>query len=1103
MRRSTVIAGISAATAMVASVVPAMAAPAARVAGDVRTAAAAPGAHRPSAHQASAPRPGAAGMLTGVVLGPAGKPAAGACVTVTGPGGTEAARTSPSGQYFLGGLRSGSYSLRYRACTGRAAALQPSATSRAVVTGGQLARIAPVTLRPAPGLSPALPGAARSTMPAFVRPATHRLTMGKLPARRGPSAQVRPGWIAGRVTDAAGKPITGICVQVQYSGFTIGTVTSAKGTYRSEAFAGRPIVEFTPTCGFGGPSAGNWAPQWYRGVYSAKAATPVTVRAGKTTWHIGAVMARGGTVSGVVTGKGGARLSRVCVDLMTANGQGFVTQVKTFRGAYRIDALDGGRYRVFFDPACGFRATPYLAQWWPDASGLKGSKQIKVALGRTTGNVNAALRLGGTIAGVVRAAGPHGQPIPGMCVAAVGPGSAASVQSFASTRRDGSFRMEGLPAGRYTLVVNPGCNNNGNWLVYNSPRPFGVRLGQTVFIHVFLRPGAILTGTVTSAATGLPVRGICVSVNDSNGDGTRTGPNGTFYLDQIPPGRYAVGFSGGCGNTGSYAPQWFPGRIHAYRAALVTLRGGQVTAGVDAKMRAGSGVSGTVTSAATGLPLRDICIGVVAPGQVGLFGFPFIPDNGQTRRDGSYRVQNLAAGQYQVVFFFCGFSFQPRPGWVTQMYRARPEAVGGGLLDVPAATTVASINARLARGGAISGDVSTPPGHADGFFCVNATNVRTGELAQAFGGSSPSGIPSGYSMDGLRPGSYKVFFYDCGGGGGASQWYRGKASQAAANPVIVRAGQVTRHIGARLAKAHPGRGSISGRVTSAQTGKPVAGTCVTAFLPSFFAFRSARTDAHGNYTVRHLSSGRYRVLFGGCDGYASQVRPGVVTVTSPHAVRGIDFAVSLAGSISGTVLAGRATAAPQPDVCVTALRAGSQLAKSFAAATTGRGGRYVIGGLVPGQYQVYFDPVNCGDGGLGLAPQWYNGQASQATATAVTVTGGQATTGIGATLLHDGTISGTVTSAAASAPLAGICVEAAPVAGNASPPVYTVSVSSSGSYSLTGLPPGKYLVIFSSGCGATGYARQYWQDATSSATATVITVAPSSLTPGIDAAMHP
>jgi hypothetical protein len=1094
MRRNTMIAGVSILAAVVASVVPAMAAPAASLAGHIRTGAAAPGAHQLIMHRPGQSHPGAAGMVTGVVLEPGGGPAAGACVTVTGHATTESARTSPSGQYFLSGLPAGTYSLRFRSCTGRAAALQPSATSRAVVTGAQLSRIAPVRLRPARGMNTARPGAARSTMPAFVQPTTRRLYIGRLPAPRGPTAQLRLAHVAGRVTNAAGKPIKGICVWVQYSGFSVGTSTSATGTYRDEAFPGRPIVQFAPTCGIGGsPSAGNWAPQWYRGVYSAKAATPVTVRAGKTTWHIDAVMARGGKVSGIVTGKGGAKLSHVCVDLMTANGKGFVAQAKTVRGAYRFDALDPGRYRVFFDPACGYRTTPYLAQWWPNASGVKASKQINVALGRTTGNVNAALRLGGAIAGVVRAAGPHGAPLQGMCVAALR--TAASVQAFANTRKDGTFRMEGLPAGRYTLVVNPGCNNHGNWLSYNSPRPFPVRLGQTTVVHVFLQPGAILTGTVTSAATGLPLRGICVSVNDSNFDGTRTGPNGTFYLDQITPGRFSVGFSGGCGNTGSYAPQWFPGRVHAYRAALVTLRGGQVTAGVNAKMQAGSDVAGTVTSANGGAPLRNICIGVAPPGQIGLFGFPFIPDNGQTRKDGSYLVQNLAAGQYQVVFFFCGFSFDPMPGWVTQMYRQRPEAAGGGLLDVPAAATVSSINARLARGGAISGNVSTPPGYPDGNFCVNAINVRTGEQAQAFGGSSPSGIPSGYNMDGLRPGSYKVFFYDCGGTGGTSQWYSHKATQAAANPVVVRAGRVSRHIGARLRKAGPGRGSISGRITSAQTGKPVAGTCVGAYLPLTFAFRSVRTDSHGDYTLRHLASGRYQV-FGGCGGYAAQVRS--VTVTSPHAIRGIDFAVSLAGSISGTVLAGKLTPAPQPGVCVTVQKAADPLVGGFA--ITGRGGQYVVGGLVPGRYLVYFDPVNCGDGGLGLAPQWFNGQTSQAAATPVTVLPGQATTGIGATLLHDGTIKGTVTTAA-SAPLAGICVEAAPVRGNPSPPVYTVSQS--GNYSLTGLSPDSYRVIFTSGCGATGYAKQYWQNATSATAATVITVAPGSVTSGIDAAMHP
>jgi hypothetical protein len=172
-------------------------------------------------------------------------------------------------------------------------------------------------------------------------------------------------------------------------------------------------------------------------------------------------------------------------------------------------------------------------------------------------------------------------------------------------------------------------------------------------------------------------------------------------------------------------------------------------------------------------------------------------------------------------------------------------------------------------------------------------------------------------------------------------------------------------------------------------------------------------------------------------------------------------------------------------------------------AVTGKGGTYAVRGLAPGRYQVNFDPVGCIYGAMPFAPQWYSGQASRSTATPVMVSAGATTAGINATLARDGTIAGTVTGPApASAPLTGICLKATPVGAlaRAGKPVY--AVSQSGRYALSGLPPGQYLVSFTPGCGASGYADQWWQNATSRATATAVTVSPGLVTKGIDAAMH-
>lgn len=977
---------------------------------------------------------GDTGLITGVLLGPSGRPMAGACVTVTLEAGMPAgaspagaarsvtARTSAGGRYFFGGLTAGPYWLRYHAC---ADAAGPGGVSgQAMVSAGQLVRVAPVTLRGPrwPGSRPGGTGPAVPAHAGITRPAGRRLTLAELRRRGQRSGH---GGISGRVTDAAGRPIKGICVMAHFrrqSGF-IGVGTSARGTYRIGKYlpAGRYTVQFG-WCGAGGP-AGNWAPQWYHGKYRQARADLVRVRSGKIIRGIGAVMRRGGGISGVVTGKRGARLSRVCVTAVTAAGKLFVAQARTVRGRYRIDDLDAGRYRVYFDPACGYRATPYLGQWWRAASGFKASQPVRVRLGALTGHISAALRVGGTITGTVRFENSGGRPLAGICVFGSGLGAVSSVEPDGVTRKNGTFVLEGLPAGRYQLSFGAvGCGNHGNYLYYNDPHPVRVSLGRTARVAVFMRPGAIISGTATSAATGRPLAGICVFVNDFAGDGGVTGSDGKFRLDQIQPGRHAVGFSGGCGNQGSYAPQWFPGRTEPYRAARVTFRGGKLTSGINAAMRPGSGISGVVTSKA-GVPLGRVCIGAYTPNEAGyLFGVFGDFYNGQTRH-GTYQISNLAPGQYQLVFFSCGSG----PGWASQWYRTAAALGDAGLLDVPAATTVTGINATLTRGGAISGTVRSPPGQPYSFTCIVATNLGTGASESTEADSFPSGLAVGYAIGGLAPGRYRVEFYDCGGGA-PTQWYARKSRPAAADPVTVRAGHVTGHIDAVLAK--PGAGSISGRVTSRATGKPVAGICVTALSPA--VYQAGRSDAHGHYTIRHLSTGRYQLYFASCRGdrYAAQARQGKVRIRAPHAVRGANLAVELAGTISGAVTGGSPSPSARPGICVTALPLARSGQPGYA--VTGRGGDYAIRGLVPGRYHVHFDPVGCIYGAMPFAPQWYSGQASQSTAAPVTVTAGADTAGIDETLARDGTIAGTITGPApGSAPLTGICVQATPARASA------------------------------------------------------------------------
>jgi hypothetical protein len=87
------------------------------------------------------------------------------------------------------------------------------------------------------------------------------------------------------------------------------------------------------------------------------------------------------------------------------------------------------------------------------------------------------------------------------------------------------------------------------------------------------------------------------------------------------------------------------------------------------------------------------------------------------------------------------------------------------------------------------------------------------------------------------------------------EYYNNRTSSSTADPVTVTAGQNTTGIDAQL---EPG-GSISGRVTN-NSGVGIADVGVSAIVdPSSLDAGYANTDSDGNYTIKGLYSGNFRV----------------------------------------------------------------------------------------------------------------------------------------------------------------------------------------------------------------------------------------------------
>jgi hypothetical protein len=230
-----------------------------------------------------------------------------------------------------------------------------------------------------------------------------------------------------------------------------------------------------------------------------------------------------------------------------------------------------------------------------------------------------------------------------------------------------------------------------------------------------------------------------------------------------------------------------------------------------------------------------------------------------------------------------------------------------------------------------------------------------------------------YSIGGLRATSYRVGFHVEGNPSlnYVQQWYSGKAHPEEADPVELAEGE-SREINAQLATGGQFRGTVADR----ETGLPIEGVEVCAQLLGFFQTGEvgycAHSDAAGEFTVKNLGTGQYRLEFNteGDVDYVEELLPeppgsislnagGTVEVDA-HLVPGIEIKGTLTEIGTGT--------APQSVPSVCALNSVTQARVKCAAVESG--GHYSIAGLPPGTYAVAF-ALDWVEEGLDLHPDGY------------------------------------------------------------------------------------------------------------------------------------
>ena len=415
--------------------------------------------------------------------------------------------------------------------------------------------------------------------------------------------------------------------------------------------------------------------------------------------------------------------------------------------------------------------------------------------------------------------------------------------------------------------------------------------------------------------------------------------------------------------------------------------------------------------------------------------------------------------------------------------------------------TTSGINGSMGKAAKLSGTVkadATGEPLEEALAMVYRNNNGTWE--QFVGAiTQPDGT---YTVGGLRTGSYKVEFIDFNGVY-AGQFYKDKPTLKGATPVGVTAGATRKGVDARLDLC----GSISGTAMDSATLEPLGGIDVVAYVKvgtRWEGWNWTQTAADGTYSFPGMQPGTYKVEFSDftMGAYAGEFYKDQLTLAKANDVivvagqdtGGIDGTLDFGGKITGTVTSA-ADESPVAGTWVNAYKLVGSAWQWFGGAEANGDGFYSIGGLRTGSYKVeFFDPSGQN------AWEFYDGQGTLAKATPISVTLGQATENINATLDPGGSIAGKVTATATKAPLVGMWAVAYRSSGpNTWEPFWLAETNPDGTYNITGLRSGTYKVEFSDPYML--YATEYWNNKTTLAKANTVTVTAPSSTGGINAAL--
>jgi hypothetical protein len=382
-----------------------------------------------------------------------------------------------------------------------------------------------------------------------------------------------------------------------------------------------------------------------------------------------------------------------------------------------------------------------------------------------------------------------------------------------------------------------------------------------------------------------------------------------------------------------------------------------------------------------------------------------------------------------------------------------------------------------------SGGGSGDPGGIVG-ICVTANIVGTSTAW------STQTVTGGFYKLLVPDGTFKVKFTDCRPTPVyLTQWWDNARTAANATPITL--GGALTPVQVEIDAAMKAGAVLTGVVSGTDTGAPIAGICVSAYRAGQPEQR-ATTDSNGRYAMT-LTNGTWGIHVEDCRPErvylatgGSVYIDGYTTTTAT-----LDLQMALGGTISGRVT-DDATGAPIAGICA--------YSDEASMAPTGADGTYRVGGLDTGTHLLWFQECDHTSGpGHDYANEYFHHAPSSRSATSVSVNA-PGNTVVDETLVHAGTVTGTVTDASTGLPVSNVRVNLWFADGSIGP--YT-DTGPDGTYSLTLVLPGDgYTMQFSDYLNGR-YDEQWWNDKPPGGTPDTFSIASGGTTSGIDAAMQP